>query len=173
MCIRDRNNMGISDELKSDLFITDDIIEYFVPNMSDVESYVTVNSGANITALNDLNLSTLSSADLSSTFMLAALCVNYTELNVNSNVLVKSGANLSASNLNAEAKTDVKLDVSSKSSALLDSKLHNSVGDLAVLVLNENINTSSIIEKNVTLDIVKDIVVNADTKNYVLSLIHI
>ena len=163
----EQNNMGISDELKSDLFITDDIIEYFVPNMSDVESYVTVNSGANITALNDLNLSTLSSADLSSTFMLAALCVNYTELNVNSNVLVKSGANLSASNLNAEAKTDVKLDVSSKSSGLLDSKLHNSVGDLAVLVLNENIDTSSIIEKNVTLDIVKDIVVNADTKNYV------
>lgn len=168
----DKNIMGISDDLKHDMAIVDDIIEYFTPNLADINATVTINSGARVSAVNDLNLHSLAAADISSSVIFPDLSINYSQLDAVSNVLVKNGAELKAENLSAKAETDIKLNASSKSSSLLDKLTGmNAPGNLAVLVINESVNTNSTIENGAILNVGNDITVNAETKNYVTAAV--
>jgi len=130
----------------------------------DLNSSVTVNDGASITAADTLNIDSAVKADMKTSGYSAVLDVSVNEITSNSNAIVKSGSALSAKNLNVKASNDVSLVVNNAPLAAGGEK--NPVGSAVVTFTNLETNTRAEVQKDVTLSVDNDMTVAADSKSY-------
>ncbi len=150
--------------------------------MSTITSVVTpvtkviINDGANLEASNDMNIMAVTDMNLSSSEYGPALSVNYTKVDSDTEVLIKSGSKLSAKNLEADAFTNLNLKITNKVVAALNNALSHLTGgsdnlaNIGVTVTNNTIKNKAIIEKDVDLSGVTDnLKLIATTRSYVNS----
>lgn len=160
------NTLGLDDDIKTWLLCTDDAIEYLTPQFADLKAAINIESGARLTAANDMSLKSVINADLSNTVYFPVLAINYTQIDSSANTVVKSGSTINAKNLAVTSDTDITLDQTSKSTNIAtDDK--NKLGTMAVNVLLENVSTNAEIQNGSNLTVANNINVNATTDNAV------
>jgi len=129
---------------------------------ADLKSAVNIESGAQITAAENLDISSNVNAELDSSGKGAIVGVNVTDLSSTANTIVKNGAVLNAKNLTVDAQNDIQLNVSNEPKNIDK----NTYGSAAVTVSVVDVDTTAEIQKGANLNVSNDITVNADTKNY-------
>ena len=163
----DKNLIDISDSAREDYYgyageLVNVLGENFV-HIANVTTKVTVEKSATLTAINDIVLEALSDMEISAHTYSAALAFNYTSIDAVTEAVIKSGANISAANLDVAATTDLELSTASKATSMLDEKIHNKYGNIAGNLTLEEISNRAVIENGVNLNVTDNLSVIANT----------
>lgn len=144
-------------------FILSDMI-----HIADMKSSVEVLEGAKLTAQKDLSVNATTDFTASAKSIFETLAFNYTDLDVVTEAIVHSGSSIEAENLNVTSLTNVQLSISAVATNMLEmafdvfdkSLFHG--GAYAVSVSLLDVSNRAVIEKEVTLNVAKNILVDAE-----------
>ncbi len=144
-------------------FILSDMI-----HIADMKSSVEVLKGAKLTAQKDLSVNATTDFTASAKSIFETLAFNYTDLDVVTEAIVHSGSSIKAENLNVTSLTNVQLSISAVATNMLEmafdvfdkSLFHG--GAYAVSVSLLDVSNKAVIEKEVTLNVAKNILVDAE-----------
>lgn len=137
-------------------------------HMADMKASVEVLNGANINADGNLSLNANTSFVASTNSIFENLAFNYTDVDIITESILRSGSNIKAQNLNVLATTDMRLTTSAKATNIAEvtadviEKSFGHGGAYAITVALSDIENKAIIEKAVILEVAKNILVDAE-----------
>ena len=160
------------------------IISDFV-HKAKMESSVEVLDGAKINAIGDFSANANTSFIATARSIMENLAFNYTSVDIVTEAILRSGSEIKANNLNVLSTTDVRLSTSTQSTNIVEmafdafDKSFGHGGAYAVSIALADISNRAVIEKEVDLDILRNILVDAEmyrtyngtTKNAMLPVI--
>lgn len=160
------------------------IISDFV-HKAKMESSVEVLDGAKINAIGDFSANANTSFVATARSIMENLAFNYTSVDIVTEAILRSGSEIKANNLNVLSTTDVRLSTSTQSTNIVEmafdafDKSFGHGGAYAVSIVLADISNRAVIEKEVDLDILRNILVDAEmyrtyngtTKNAMLPVI--
>lgn len=160
------------------------IISDFV-HKAKMESSVEVLDGAKINAIGDFSANANTSFVATARSIMENLAFNYTSVDIVTEAILRSGSEIKANNLNVLSTTDVRLSTSTQSTNIVEmafdafDKSFGHGGAYAVSIALADISNRAVIEKEVDLNILRNILVDAEmyrtyngtTKNAMLPVI--
>lgn len=172
----DGNLLNLDDDYGSDVPILGDVADIlgevanyiagYVVHAGTINSKVEVQSGAKLTASDNLNIRSTVDADLNASTTSIGLALNVVDLSSNSESVVKKGAILNAKNLKVSSDNDINLNVETKVSNMSDNYIKNDVGNAVVTVAIEKLKTNAEVENGADLSkVTNNVNVNAITSN--------
>ncbi|MBR3676075.1 MAG: leukotoxin LktA family filamentous adhesin, partial [Alphaproteobacteria bacterium] len=144
-------------------FILSDMI-----HIADMKSSVEVLEGAKITAQKDLSVNASTDFNASAKSIFENLAFSYADLDVVTEAIVRSGSYIEAENLNVLSSTNVQFTTGAVATNMLEmafdvfDKSFGHGGAYAISVSLLDVSNRAVIEKEVALNIAKDILIDAE-----------
>ena len=170
----DDNVFGLDEDNSWLSWLGPEELNYIISNnfvhLADIKTQVLIDSGAKLNATNNLNINSYASLPISATTVMETLAFNYTDLDILTEAIINSGADITAKNLEVRATTDLRLSTSSKATNLLERVLDmfgkNIFGHGGAYAFNINlidVANRAVINKDVVLNVSDNISVVAST----------
>ena len=136
-------------------------------HMADMKSSVDIKDGAKITAEGTLSANANTTFVASSTSIMENLAFNYTDVDIVTESVLRSGANIKAENINVSATTNMQLTSTTTATNIAEKiadaadKSFGHGGAYAITVSLLDVINRAVVEKNVNLDVEKNMTVDA------------